>query len=392
MPEPVNDRLFDASVRHQVFLIRYGGATAKQIIKLINEAERDVAKRLRERLAKLGPIDRQAVGSGQVTSIRLQRLLDELNVQNRDLRVALGKRLRADLRDLTEIETDIAARRLNEAIGVDIGVLRPAPETLRAIVDGQIVRGQTLRQWFTRLEGSRFERLESAVRLGLIEGDTIPQMRRRLLDSENVTRAQAEALVRTGVNAVANQSREMLYAENEDVIKAVRWTSTLDGRTSDICRARDGMTWPLGEPHPSPPAHPHCRSTLSPITKSWDELAGRTLKPGRGARKIDTLFDRRLKEKGFTPAQRRRIIRDSRASMNGQVSGDLTYQDWLKRQPAKFQDSVLGRTRGKLFRQGGLPLDRFVDVQTGRKFTLDDLRRMNEEAWMKAGLEEGEAA
>ena len=47
-------------------------------------------------------------------------------------------------------------------------MLRPDPETLRALVEGEVIRGQTLRQWFTRLEQTRFNRLESAVRLGLI--------------------------------------------------------------------------------------------------------------------------------------------------------------------------------------------------------------------------------
>ena len=36
-------------------------------------------------------------------------------------------------------------------------------------------------------------------------------------------------------------------------------------------------------------------------------------------------------------------------------------QGWLGRQSAAFQDDVLGRTRGLLFRKGGLRLDRFVN-------------------------------
>ena len=73
--------------------------------------------------------------------------------------------------------------------------------------------------------------------------------------------------------------------------------------------------------------------------------------------------------------------------MAGDVPGDVTYQDWLRRQPAAFQDEALGKTKGKLFRDGGLTLDRFVDPVTARPFTLDDLRRKNEAACMKAGIE-----
>jgi len=63
----------------------------------------------------------------------------------------------------------------------------------------------------------------------------------------------------------------------------------------------------------------------------------------------------------------------TRASMDGQVSEKLTYHEWLKRQPAAVQDEVLGPTRGRLYREGKVKIDRFsVD---GRRLTLEELRR-----------------
>ena len=71
--------------------------------------------------------------------------------------------------------------------------------------------------------------------------------------------------------------------------------------------------------------------------------------------------------------------------MDGQVPADMTYQDWLRKQPASRQDDILGVTKGKLFRQGGLTLDRFVD-RAGRELNLTELRKKNAEAFAKAGL------
>lgn len=51
----------------------------------------------------------------------------------------------------------------------------------------------------------------------------------------------------------------------------------------------------------------------------------------------------------------------------------MTYNSWLKRQPAVFQYEVLGPERAKLFRSGGLSLDKFAD-DSGRLYTLDELR------------------
>lgn len=383
-----NEKAFDAAVRHQVFLQRYGGSQARDVLKILKEAERDLVKRLRAQAGSLARSPaRGEIGAGLTSSRRLEAMLAEIRQQSKDVRRSLEALSRGSLRSLAEAEVDISTDALNGSVGVDIGVTRPSPELLRAIVDGPLVRGRTLRQWYTRLEDGRFNRLEAAVRLGLVEGDTIPQMVARFRAAEDVTRRSAVALVRTSVNAVANQARTRLYEANEDVIEGMRWVSTLDGRTSPICQARDGMVWPLGQPHPKPPAHPNCRSTLTPVIKGWDDLAEPgALKRGRGAKDIDRLFRKRLRDRGWPANRVNAAVLDGRSSLNGVVPSKTTYQDWLRRQPASFQDGVLGPTKGKLFRRGGVTLDRFVDLDTGRPFDLDELRSQNARAWRDAEL------
>jgi hypothetical protein len=73
----------------------------------------------------------------------------------------------------------------------------------------------------------------------------------------------------------------------------------------------------------------------------------------------------------------------------GQVSGDVTYQQWLGRQPAAFQESVLGTTKAKLFREGGMRLDQFVDAN-GRGYTLSELARTRPGTFRDAGLSPGD--
>jgi hypothetical protein len=57
----------------------------------------------------------------------------------------------------------------------------------------------------------------------------------------------------------------------------------------------------------------------------------------------------------------------------------------LRGKPAEFQDEILGVTKGRLFREGGLTLDRFVDSK-GREYSLDELRKRDADAFEKAGL------
>ena len=60
-------------------------------------------------------------------------------------------------------------------------------------------------------------------------------------------------------------------------------------------------------------------------------------------------------------------------------------------QPAKVQDSIVGSTRGKLLRDGGLSAGRFAELQLGKRFeplTLDEMRQLEPIAFHKAGLDD----
>jgi len=138
------------------------------------------------------------------------------------------------------------------------------------------------------------------------------------------------------------------------VLQGYRWVAILDSKTSQICRSLDGQVFPFGK-GPLPPAHPNCRSTVAA------EIYGRYLK-----RRDDT-----------------------RASSSGPVPAETTYYDWLKRQPAEFQDDALGVTRATLFRKGGLSAAQFAKLNLGRNFqplTLEEMRRLAPRAFKRAGI------
>ena len=48
-----------------------------------------------------------------------------------------------------------------------------------------------------------------------------------------------------------------------------------------------------------------------------------------------------------------------------------------------MQDDILGKTAGRLFRDGGLSVRQFVD-RKGAALTLEELRRRETEAWTQA--------
>lgn len=145
-------------------------------------------------------------------------------------------------------------------------------------------------------------------------------------------------------------------------VRGYRWVSILDSATSQICRSLDGQVFRFGQ-GPVPPAHPNCRSNIVA------ELLGRWLK--RDARGRFAKDDR------------------TRPSPDGEVSVRVTYYEWLKTQPAEFQDDVLGVTRAKLFRDGGLSAEAFARLNLDRNFepmTLDEMRERAPLVFKRAGL------
>jgi hypothetical protein len=157
----------------------------------------------------------------------------------------------------------------------------------------------------------------------------------------NRSRRQAEAVVRTATNHIAATARAAVTERNMDIFEAERFVATLDSRTTIFCAAHDGKIYKIGE-GPQTPAHMGCRSLRVGIVKQEFRV------PGFGYQ---------------------------RASMDGPVDGRTTYQSWLRRQDAEFQDEVLGVERAELFRSGRVQLDRFVDDR-GVTLTLKELRAL----------------
>lgn len=64
------------------------------------------------------------------------------------------------------------------------------------------------------------------------------------------------------------------------------------------------------------------------------------------------------------------------ASKSRQIRLIMIYYDWLKRQPASYQDEVLGKTKGMIFRNSGIDAETFRKISVdhmGRPLTLDEL-------------------
>lgn len=347
-----SEDIFDANIRHAVYFQRYSTQTVNKIIRLLNRIDKRIVERL------------QMEDLTQISRARLDRLLEGLREINIEAYKVVNSEFRGELREFAKYEAGFQARLVQGALPITHEVAVPAAAQLYSAVAARPFQGRLLKEWTSQLEANAFKRLRDTIRMGVVEGTTTAEIVRQVRGTRangyrdgilQTSRRGAEAMVRTALSHTANVAREQTYKENADLIKGVRWVSTLDGRTSAVCRARDGEVY---EPDkgPRPPAHINCRSVTTPVLKSWKELGINLKEAPEG----------------------------TRASMNGQVPGGQTYETWLRKQPGDFQDEVLGVKKAKLFRAGE-PLKGFVD-KSGREYTLDELRKRDAEAFERAGL------
>lgn len=348
----VNTAILDALTGHSVGLQRLSNGIVRKIIALLNRSD----VRLVERL--------QRDGGTEISRARMEQLIEDIRQIVDGLYRDPITLLQGEIDQLAAYEVEYQTGMLNRVVPIAINWTTPSAYQILAATNARPFQGKLLKDWFTDLPTKAFERLRNTIRAGIVEGRTIDQITREIRGTKaqgfkdgilEISRRDAEVTARTAVAHTANVARSEIYKANSKHIKAVQWVSTLDARTSAVCRARDGQTCPV-DSGPRPPAHPNCRSVTTPVLKSLAEmgLKGRDLPSG------------------------------TRASMDGQVAEDLTYDGWLRKKPAAFQDEILGQAKGRLFR-AGLKMDRFVS-RTGDEYTLDELKQREADLWQKANL------
>jgi SPP1 gp7 family putative phage head morphogenesis protein len=286
-----NDKIFSEQIRRRIALERLSDQQADDALKFLQEVRRDVVSKL----AKAGEV------SGY-TQRQQKLLLDSIDRTHREIYSRLTKDLFDDQRLLAQEEAKAQASIMRGATTATIRELSitQAYEVAKA----RPMQGKFLEDWMKGLEPSHRERLNAALRISFIEGETQSAAYRRISETLATSGNGLRALIRTSNSHISSAVTQASYEENPDLIKRYEWRSTLDSRTTPICQTRDGEQYDVGK-GPIPPAHVSCRSTTTPI--------------------LD----------GFPPPKR------------------VTYNEWLANQPADVQDEALGgKKRGDAYRRG----------------------------------------
>lgn len=366
----VNDLLLEQSIGHQIDLAHYSNDVVARMAKLLNRSDARLYAELVVALERLEP--------GSFTVERLESLLGAVRALNAAAYGELGRELRQELYDFVKYEASYQAQAMVSVLPVQVHVATVSAETVYAAALSRPFQGVLLNGAIADLEANRAKKIRTAIAQGFTEGKTQDQIIRELRGTRargyadglmEAPRRDVAAVTRTALGHMAGFVQDRFGDANGDIIKAINWSATIDLHTSPICRARDGKLYepgshkPIGHKLPwlSGPGRAHwcCRSAQTFVTKSFAELG------------IEGIPEFK--------------IGSTRASMDGQVPKETTYQDWIMRQSAGRQDQVLGPSRAKLLRDGDLKMADLYDNK-GVYQTLAQLRERDAKAFEKAGL------
>jgi len=260
------DSLTEIATRHQVHLERLKAGAAKKNLRFLKKIDRSVSKRL---------------AGKEITEFKRARLEKLIASVQGDMAVINGEITNAittQARELAASEAGFEIRSLNEVVKVDFAV--PTAGQLNSAVMNNPLSvkgpdgGKLLKSFLKDTTNRQTKAISSAIRSGYYQGQSNNEILRVIRGTRSnkfkdgiIARVgnTANALVRTALQHASVQAREATWNANKDIIKKVRWTATIDGRTSQICRSLDGREFDFDK-GPRPPIHINCLTGDTNVT------------------------------------------------------------------------------------------------------------------------------
>lgn len=380
-------RLRDLLIPHLVYLTQYSTGLKNRMVRSLNGGLKALEGQL---AARLVTVEERGIAMSPATQRRLKGQIKEIKAlvdraytkTNAELLQELGELASDEAVFVTKAikTTKAGIRRDAKPAGgggsnptgtnktrktpsikleVEFPTKSPSPVMVKSIVETRPMSGRHLKVWADKLSLDTQLKIEQTIQDGMQAGKTTDAIVRDIIGSKRLgtkgileaSRSSMEALVRTSVTHIHNVAAQASYMANDDVVKGWKYLSVLDSRTTVFCAAHDGKIYELGK-GPIPPNHVRCRSICQPSTVTMRELGVEVDEAPVG----------------------------KRASADGPVRGDLTYDGFLRTQSKETQDKMLGKARGAAFRTGKIKMEDLIKAD-GRELTLKELRALHPAAF-----------
>jgi hypothetical protein len=272
-----NDEILDRAISHAVDTEKYSNSVVRKIIALLNVSNERLAIELQAAILK-APKTRFNIE-------RLESLLLSVNSLLKESFYLTNDQLQLELEDFTKYEVSFQAMTLQDALPAFVNVGTVTGEQVFAVAMSRPFQGVMLKDALNGISETTQRKIKQTISAGIIEGRTTDQIVREIIGTRankyadglmQKSRRDVEAVVRSSISHVAAYGREAVSKKNEDIIKAVKWLSTIDLRTSPECRIRDDKIYtpvthkPIGHKIGIVEAHQH---SFSSHTRKWVSIS-----------------------------------------------------------------------------------------------------------------------
>ena len=328
----------NGAIKHQISFERYKNGRADEIIALLDKADAEIAAYIRK-----------------TDSVYTKARYKEISKKLREVSKALKEKVDENTDVDAVIDYELKKQKklfglINDTKGAEIQFLFPSKEQIKtAALFKPATDNLTYESYLNGIEAGLYNTWDSAVRTGYLTGMPTKEIVREVMGGVspeaklrnpgriNSLRNSIYGNTRTLLQSFAEETKEKVYKENEkyfgdgETDYKYEYLATLDNRTCLVCADCSGKLYKSLAECPQVPQHRGCRCLILPYFN---------------------------------------IEGDTRASKDGYVDADITFDDWLKDQDEKTQKDVLGVTRYKMFKDG-VKISQFVD--NGKVLTLDEL-------------------
>lgn len=302
----------DKEIVNAISFERYKAAHIRKIMPILNKLSKDIFNILL----------RMDEGKSIDVNNRLRRI-------NRLIDVAFRKIEALSIKDYKELINHVQT--LEETSIAKEGEEKEKKAKEKAQVNvilASLILGKSFKNHLAHIKDLTKANISSQVRTGIADNENITTIAKRVRGTRgrrfrdgvfNVTLNHVDSVIRTSIQTFINRTKQRLWKVRG--IKRYIWIAVLDSHTSPICRGRSNNIYIVGE-GPLPPAHYRCRSIVVAFIEGMEI--------------------------------------------------PQSYSEWIRKQPRKVVEDILGKAKAALFLSGKLPLNKFT-VPSGRELTIEEL-------------------
>lgn len=369
MPTKLTTKLADLMLRRHILVQRVATGQVKGLLDKVGALRPKVLGQLTAAMME------SKATPPFMSAAQLRKILDSVDVT---LRPGLTMAFNTLSEDLTKFAAQEAAFYPNAITQAIKPVLATSATPVVAATGAQVVaaatseplQGSLLSKWADKLTETAKQMITGHIRSGYLQGKPTAEIIKDVKGTYDGKFSQGVAsVVRSAVNQVSANARELTAKANSDIIDCRWWLSTLDSHTTTMCQIRDRLFYP----NQVDASTVGC--TDRQLTK---QVAGTAYGAGPGklhfcCRSTET-FD--IKALSDWPEGLRPALKDD---VNGygteQVKASTTYFDWVQRQPRHILEDIYGIQRADQILRGVQVPTMFTDK--GEMMTIAQLKAAN---------------